>query len=183
MTSRRFVRSRVVGRLEETLDELSNRTSQGVHRGTAEPRLRPDLLRTGLAPVYRVRRIPRAQTILRSICSSAGKNHYGSANNNTWSARLSMLRVFASWLRGFDPRNEVPPPGPISGKPRRTRPYISNPKRKRTRAVVIKRRFCLCEGFSAGAPYPVPATPGPSGLGQDAHSFRGRLSSIYSLGR
>ena len=52
------------------------------------------------------------------------KNHYGSANNNTWSARLSMVRVFGGWLQGFDPRNEVPPPGLISGKPRRTRPYI-----------------------------------------------------------
>ncbi len=52
------------------------------------------------------------------------KEHYGSANNNTWSARLSMVRVFANWLRGFDPRTEVPPPGLISGKLRRTRPYI-----------------------------------------------------------
>jgi integrase/recombinase XerD len=52
------------------------------------------------------------------------KNHYGSANNNTWSARLSMVRVFAGWLQGFDPRNEVLPPGLISGKPRRTKPYI-----------------------------------------------------------
>ena len=25
--------------------------------------------------------------------------------------RLSMVRVFASWLQGFDPRTEVPPPG------------------------------------------------------------------------
>ena len=52
------------------------------------------------------------------------KNRYGSANNNTWSARLSMVRVFASWLHGFDSRNEVPPSGLISGKLRRTRPYI-----------------------------------------------------------
>ena len=52
------------------------------------------------------------------------KEHYGSANNYTWSRRLSMVRVFASWLQGFDPRTEVPPPGLISNKPRRTRPYI-----------------------------------------------------------
>ena len=52
------------------------------------------------------------------------KEHYGSANNYTWSRRLSMVRVFASWLQGFDPRTEVPPPGLISSKPRRTRPYI-----------------------------------------------------------
>ncbi len=35
-----------------------------------------------------------------------------------------MVRVFASWLYSFDPLNEVPPSGLISGKPRRTRPYI-----------------------------------------------------------
>jgi integrase/recombinase XerD len=52
------------------------------------------------------------------------KEHYGSANNHTWCTRLSMVRVFASWLQGFDPLTEVPPPGLISNKPRRTRPYI-----------------------------------------------------------
>ena len=52
------------------------------------------------------------------------KKHYGSANNNTWSTRLSMVRVFANWLQGFDPRTEVPPPGLMSSKLRRTRPYI-----------------------------------------------------------
>ena len=52
------------------------------------------------------------------------KKHFGSANNNTWSARLSMVRVFANWLQGFDPRTEVPPLGLIAGKLRRTRPYI-----------------------------------------------------------
>jgi integrase/recombinase XerD len=52
------------------------------------------------------------------------KKHYGSANNNTWSRRLSMVRIFASWLQGFDPRTEVPPAALISGQPRRPRPYI-----------------------------------------------------------
>jgi integrase len=52
------------------------------------------------------------------------KKHYGSANNNTWATRLSMVRVFANWLQGFDLRTEIPPPGLISGKPRRTRPFI-----------------------------------------------------------
>jgi integrase/recombinase XerD len=52
------------------------------------------------------------------------KKHYGSANNNTWSARLSMVRVFANWLQGFDPRTEVPSPGLIAGKLRRMRPHI-----------------------------------------------------------
>ena len=35
-----------------------------------------------------------------------------------------MVRVFAGWLQGFDPRTEVPPPGLITSRPRRTRPYI-----------------------------------------------------------
>src|SRR5271155_3634532 len=52
------------------------------------------------------------------------KKHYGSANSYTWSRRLSMVRVFAGWLQGFDPRTEVPPPGLIPNKPRRARPYI-----------------------------------------------------------
>ena len=52
------------------------------------------------------------------------KDNYGSANNNTWSKRLSMVRLFATWLQGIDPRNEVPPAGLIPGKLRRCRPYI-----------------------------------------------------------
>jgi integrase/recombinase XerD len=52
------------------------------------------------------------------------KEHFGSANNNTWSARLGMVRVFAAWLQGVDSRTEVPPAGLICGKLRRTRPYI-----------------------------------------------------------
>lgn len=52
------------------------------------------------------------------------KEHYGAANNLTWTARLSMVRVFAGWLQGFDPRTEVPPPGLITSRPRRARPYI-----------------------------------------------------------
>lgn len=52
------------------------------------------------------------------------KKHYGSANSYTWSRRLSMVRVFAGWLQGFDPRTEVPPPGLLPNRPRRARPYI-----------------------------------------------------------
>jgi integrase/recombinase XerD len=48
------------------------------------------------------------------------KAAFGSANNNTWSARLGMVRVFAGWLQGYDARTEVPPPGLISGKLRPT---------------------------------------------------------------
>jgi integrase len=54
----------------------------------------------------------------------AWKKHFGSANQYTWSHRLSMVRVFATWLQSVDPRNEVPPSSLIPGKYRRTQPYI-----------------------------------------------------------
>jgi integrase/recombinase XerD len=52
------------------------------------------------------------------------KGQYGSANNYTWGRRLSMVRIFAGWLQGFDSRTEVPPAGLIASRPRRARPYI-----------------------------------------------------------
>jgi integrase/recombinase XerD len=52
------------------------------------------------------------------------KEHFGSANNNTWFNRLSMVRGFATWLQGIDPKNEIPPAGLVSGKYCRARPYI-----------------------------------------------------------
>ena len=42
-----------------------------------------------------------------------------------------MVRVFAGWLQGHDARTEVPPPGLISGKLRRPRPYIYSDERDR----------------------------------------------------
>ncbi len=52
------------------------------------------------------------------------KKHFGSANNNTWSKRLGMVRAFATWLQVIDPRSEVPPAGLIPGRFHRPRPYI-----------------------------------------------------------
>ena len=52
------------------------------------------------------------------------KKNFGRADNNTWSARLGMVRGFAGWLQGLDARTEVPPTGLIVGKLRRRRPYI-----------------------------------------------------------
>ena len=40
---------------------------------------------------------------------------FGKADNNTWSSRLGMVRVFARWLQGHDERTEVPPAGLIPG--------------------------------------------------------------------
>jgi len=52
------------------------------------------------------------------------KEHYGTANNNTWAGRLSMVRVFATWLKGIEPANEIPKIGLISGRYQRSKPYI-----------------------------------------------------------
>ena len=52
------------------------------------------------------------------------KQRFGSAGNATWSLRLGLVRGFAKWLHGLDPRTEVPPAGLIPAKRRRARPYI-----------------------------------------------------------
>jgi integrase len=49
---------------------------------------------------------------------------FGAADRQTWAARLGMVRSFAQWLNGMDPRNEVPPRVLIPGRYRRSRPYI-----------------------------------------------------------
>jgi integrase/recombinase XerD len=51
------------------------------------------------------------------------KRSYGAASNSVWAHRLGMVRTFAGWLQGHDARTEVPPPGLIVGKLRRSRPY------------------------------------------------------------
>lgn len=52
------------------------------------------------------------------------KSSFGNASNNTWARRLGMVRGFAGWLQGQDEQTEVPPSGLITGKVRRSRPYI-----------------------------------------------------------
>ena len=42
----------------------------------------------------------------------------------TWAWRLGMVRRFAVWRRTTDPRTEVPPPGLLPHRYRRTRPYL-----------------------------------------------------------
>jgi len=49
---------------------------------------------------------------------------FGHANRQTWSARLGMIRIFAQWLHGIDPKHEVPPRSLIPRRYRRSRPYI-----------------------------------------------------------
>lgn len=67
------------------------------------------------------------------------KEQFGSANNNTWSSRLGMVRQFATWLQSVDPRNEVPPSGLIPGRFRRARPYIYTPAQIAEIVVAAKR--------------------------------------------
>jgi integrase/recombinase XerD len=54
----------------------------------------------------------------------AWQAEFGEASQDTWYARLGMVRQFAFWLSGIDPRNEVPPKALIPGRYRRSRPYI-----------------------------------------------------------
>jgi integrase/recombinase XerD len=54
----------------------------------------------------------------------AWQAEFGEANQQTWSARLGMVRQFALWLSGVDPRHEVPPKALIPGRYRRSKPYI-----------------------------------------------------------
>lgn len=49
---------------------------------------------------------------------------FGRANRQTWARRLGILRLFAQWLHGIDPKHEVPPQTLIPGRYRRARPYI-----------------------------------------------------------
>jgi len=49
---------------------------------------------------------------------------FGAACRQTWAARLGVVRIFARWLHGLDPRHEIPPEGLIPSGRRRPRPYI-----------------------------------------------------------
>jgi integrase/recombinase XerD len=52
------------------------------------------------------------------------KDTFGSASMATWSTRLGMVCQFSLWLNGVDSRNEVLSRSLLTGKQRRTRPYI-----------------------------------------------------------
>ena len=41
-----------------------------------------------------------------------------------WASRLGMVRRFARFAHAVDPRHEVPPPGLLSGRYRRSQPYL-----------------------------------------------------------
>jgi site-specific recombinase XerD len=52
---------------------------------------------------------------------------FGDANQHTWSRRLGIVRIFAQWLHGTDPRHEVPPRDLVPSRRQRSRPYIYTP--------------------------------------------------------
>jgi integrase len=71
---------------------------------------------------------------------------YGHANTNTWAHRLGMVRPFASWLKGYDERTEVPPAGLIPVKWHRPRPHIYTDEEIGavvSRAAKLKSRYGL----------------------------------------
>ena len=49
---------------------------------------------------------------------------FGCAKQQTWSRRLGVVRIFAQWLHGLDPKHGVPSQNLIPSRQRRPRPYI-----------------------------------------------------------
>jgi len=74
------------------------------------------------------------------------KASFGAASNNTWGHRLGMVRAFARWMKGYDERTEVPPPGLVPIKWQRPRPYIYTDEQVAaivTRASQLRSRYGL----------------------------------------
>ena len=49
---------------------------------------------------------------------------FGEANRHTWARRLGIVRLFAQWMHGLDPKHDVPSRSLVPGNYRRSRPYI-----------------------------------------------------------
>lgn len=62
------------------------------------------------------------------------RKSFGDASQHTWSRRLGIVRIFAQWLHGIDPRHQVPSRDLIPSRQRRSRPYIYTPEE--IRAIV-----------------------------------------------
>ena len=101
--------------LAKELDRyLAIRRSLGFALNTSERVLRRFV---GFADARGARRVTAALFL-------AWKAEYGHASQQTWSARLGMIRQFALWLSGVDPNTEVPSKGLIPDRYRRQRPFI-----------------------------------------------------------
>lgn len=74
------------------------------------------------------------------------KANYGSADANTWSHRLGMVRRFAFWLAEHDDQTEVPSSQLVIGRYRRRVPYITRRSRSRTllQKLVAYRHLMVC---------------------------------------
>jgi integrase/recombinase XerD len=62
------------------------------------------------------------------------RESFGNAGQHTWARRLGIVRIFAQWLHGIDPRHDVPFRDLIPSRQRRSRPYIYSPSE--IRAIV-----------------------------------------------
>lgn len=60
------------------------------------------------------------------------RDAFGHAHRDTWAGRLGMVRLFAQWLYGIDPRHEVPPKALIPCRYSRKRPYIYSSEQLRS---------------------------------------------------
>ena len=49
---------------------------------------------------------------------------FGHAARHTWARRLGIVRLFAQWLHGIDPKHQVPPQSLIPSRYRRRSPHI-----------------------------------------------------------
>jgi integrase/recombinase XerD len=64
------------------------------------------------------------ETHITSVLFLEWKQIFGKASQSTWSRRLGMVRLFASWLCSIDSCHEIPPQSLISGRYRRKQPFI-----------------------------------------------------------
>jgi integrase len=66
----------------------------------------------------------RGATLITADLFLQWKAAFGKANRNTWAARLSVVRLFAQWLQGINPRHEMPAKGLIPFRRTRGQPHI-----------------------------------------------------------
>ena len=103
---------------EELQSYLAVRRSLGYNLGTSERVLRQFVNFAGKEGIEHI----STDLFLR------WQRTFGHANQQTWSMRLGMVRLFAQWLHGIDRKHEIPPKDLISGHNRRTQPYIYSKK-------------------------------------------------------
>ena len=153
-------RLRARGRLREVAhDDASVATSRRLPRSPPQPRLRPSLRRARAAGLHRLRRSMKEPITSRSICSCVGRPRSAGPTTIPGRTGSGMVRAFASWLKGYDDRTEVPPPGLIPGKWHRSRPYIYSEKEV---ATVVARAAKLPVAVWPAAVGPAPPCSGSS---------------------